>query len=263
MSPGEPRGQAAGRLRPGSGAGDRLRPLLAADRGALVAARRRPRHRRRHRLRDLARRQPDASRRRRRIYLGQPYSASGNVALQTRADEPEHGARDRARREPVVRPRRACSARRSRAAFRGGISTQPISRATSSKNGQTRSSRSPCSRRSGAWRRARRTGSRSRSSTGRPAFANQKIANFRAQITQRRAAAIALINEALERGRPLGHRQARCSRLRLAHGSDGPAQHGAAAAPGDAGRDAEGPHGRVRAAGHGAQPAQHRRRSPR
>ena len=69
------------------------------------------------------------------LYLGQPYSASGNVQLQAAQTNPStvrviaHAASRRS-----TRSRR--SARRSRARSRGGISTQTVS-GNISKNGQT------------------------------------------------------------------------------------------------------------------------------
>ena len=99
-------------LRSGSRTGDRLRPLRAADRGALVARRGRAHPRRRDRVRGLARRRPALARRSATLYLGQPYSASGNVQLQAVADEPEHRPPDRARRASSSQlVARACKAK--------------------------------------------------------------------------------------------------------------------------------------------------------
>jgi len=67
------------------------------------------------------------------IYLGQPYSASGNVALQTPATNPStvHAVAT----SPAVVGRVAVLCKTKPSTFRSGISTQPIS-GNLSKNGQ-------------------------------------------------------------------------------------------------------------------------------
>ena len=104
--------------------------------------------RRRDRLRALARRQPESTRRRPLIYLGQPYSPSGSVApVNGFADEPERRRPDRALR--VVRPAgRAARAGMKPGALRGSVSTQSVAGRSSRRPARRRSSRSPCRRRS-------------------------------------------------------------------------------------------------------------------
>src|SRR5271169_634976 len=67
------------------------------------------------------------------IYLGQPYSASGNVALQTPATNPSTVRA--VATSPAVVGRVAVQCKTKPSTFRSGISTQPIS-GNLSKNGQ-------------------------------------------------------------------------------------------------------------------------------
>ena len=67
------------------------------------------------------------------IYLGQPYSASGNIALQTLQTNPS--VVRTVATSPAVVGRVALQCKTKPSAFRGGISTQPIS-GNLSKNGQ-------------------------------------------------------------------------------------------------------------------------------
>jgi capsular polysaccharide biosynthesis protein len=130
------------------------------------------------------------------LYLGQPYSASGNVQLQAAQTNPStvrqiaHAA--------SVDARTATACKTKPGAFRGGISTQNVA-GNISKNGQTplvtisvQSSK-------------RRVASCAANTLAKlvidkaSAFANQKIANFSAQVTnfQRR---INAANDAFKNG---------------------------------------------------------------
>ena len=161
-------------LRSRSGAGGRLRPLLARARRALVAS---P-------LagllvgavigyRDLARRQPAVSRRPRRSISAQPYSASGNVQLQGRADEPEHRPPDRRSENAMQRAARG-RARRSPATC-GAASRRRRSRPAPRRTGADAArSITVQARRSGGSQRAPRTRSHARSSQRLAPFTNRR-----------------------------------------------------------------------------------------
>jgi len=130
------------------------------------------------------------------VYLGQPYSASGNVQLQAAQTNPST-VRQIAHAETVVQQvARQCKAKPGD--FRGGISTQTVS-GNISKNGQTplvsitvqasKRRLAACAANGLAQQVVERTS----------AFANQKIANFSAQIGNDERN-IAQINEALSSG---------------------------------------------------------------
>jgi capsular polysaccharide biosynthesis protein len=130
------------------------------------------------------------------VYLGQPYSASGNVQLQAAQTNPST-VRQIAHAETVVEQvARQCKAKPGD--FRGGISTQTVS-GNISKNGQTplvsitvqasRRRLAACAANALAQQVVERTS----------AFANQKIVNFSAQISNDERN-IAQINEALSSG---------------------------------------------------------------
>jgi capsular polysaccharide biosynthesis protein len=130
------------------------------------------------------------------LYLGQPYSASGNVQLQAAQTNPST-VRQIAHAEIVI-DQVATQCKAKPGDLRGGISTQTVS-GNIAKNGQT-----PLVTVS-VQAKKRRLASCAANALARiiidktSAFANQKIANFRAQITnyQRR---INAINQALEGG---------------------------------------------------------------
>src|SRR5436190_2208559 len=114
------------------------------------------------------------------LYLGQPYSASGNVQLQAAQTNPST-VRQIAHAEIVVeKVAKACKAKPGD--FRGGVSTQTIA-GNIAKNGQT-----PLVSVS-VQARKRRLAACAANALGREvidrvaAFANQKIKNFSAQIT--------------------------------------------------------------------------------
>jgi len=130
------------------------------------------------------------------VYLGQPYSASGNVQLQAAQTNPST-VRQIAHSETVVQlVARQCKAKPGD--LRGGISTQTVS-GNISKNGQTplvaitvqtaKRRIAACAANALARQVVDRTS----------AFANQKIANFSAQISNDERN-IAQINEALGSG---------------------------------------------------------------
>jgi capsular polysaccharide biosynthesis protein len=130
------------------------------------------------------------------VYLGQPYSASGNVQLQAAQTNPST-VRQIAHSETVVQQvARDCKAKPGD--LRGGISTQTVS-GNISKNGQTplvsitvqtaKRRLAACAANALARQVVERTS----------AFANQKIANFSAQIGNDERN-IAQINEALSSG---------------------------------------------------------------
>jgi capsular polysaccharide biosynthesis protein len=130
------------------------------------------------------------------VYLGQPYSASGNVQLQSAQTNPST-VRQIAHAEVIVeKVARGCKAKPGD--FRGGISTQNVA-GNLSKNGQTplvtisvqTSKRRVASCAANAL--AKEVVDRS------SAFANQKIANFSAQISSDELN-IGQINRALESG---------------------------------------------------------------
>jgi capsular polysaccharide biosynthesis protein len=114
------------------------------------------------------------------LYLGQPYSASGNVQLQAAQTNPST-VREIAHAEVVVQQvARACKAKPGQ--IRGGISTQTIS-GNIAKNGQT-----PLVSIS-VLAKKRRLAACAANALARQvidqvgAFANQKIKNFSGQIT--------------------------------------------------------------------------------
>lgn len=114
------------------------------------------------------------------VYLGQPYSASGNVQLQAAQTNPST-ARQIAHSEVVVQKvARECKAKPGD--LRGGISTQTIS-GNIAKNGQT-----PLVS-IGVLTKKRRLAACAANAFGHEvidhisAFANQKIKNFSAQVT--------------------------------------------------------------------------------
>jgi capsular polysaccharide biosynthesis protein len=130
------------------------------------------------------------------LYLGQPYSASGNVQLQAAQTNPST-VRQIAHAETVVRAvARKCKAKPGD--LRGGISTQSIA-GNIAKNGQT-----PLVSIS-VQTKKRRLASCAANALGAAviervsAFANQKIANFSGQITADEKN-IAQINQGLESG---------------------------------------------------------------
>jgi capsular polysaccharide biosynthesis protein len=113
------------------------------------------------------------------LYLGQPYTASGNVQLQAAQTNPS-SVRVIAHAESViVRAANQCKAKPS--LFRGGISTQSVAGAIA-KNGQT-----PLVSLT-VQSRKRKVASCTANAIAASvvdklsAFANQKIANFRAQV---------------------------------------------------------------------------------
>jgi capsular polysaccharide biosynthesis protein len=130
------------------------------------------------------------------LYLGQPYTASGNVPLQNAQTNPST-VRAIAHSEAIIQ-RVAAECKVKPADFRGGISTQALA-GNIAKNGQTAevaiSVQSP----------KRRVASCAANELARAVvektsgFANQKIANFRKQIFIDEKQ-VALINQALERG---------------------------------------------------------------
>ncbi len=130
------------------------------------------------------------------LYLGQPYSASGNVQLQAAQTNPST-VKQIVHAESVIDPAAAkCKAKPGD--VRGGISTQTIA-GNIAKNGQT-----PLVSISVQAKRRRKTSCVANALAAAviaktSAFANQKIANFRAQITSDERQ-IGLINQALQRG---------------------------------------------------------------
>jgi capsular polysaccharide biosynthesis protein len=128
------------------------------------------------------------------LYLGQPYSASGNVQLQAAQTNPST-VRAIVRSDAVIR--KVAAACKSRPAdFRGGISTQTIS-GNIARNGQTPlvSITVQAKKRRKASCAANELAKIVVEKTSR--FANQKIANFKAQITLDETQ-IALINKTLQ-----------------------------------------------------------------
>src|SRR5712691_6730987 len=114
------------------------------------------------------------------LYLGQPYSASGNVQLQAAQTNPST-VRAIVRSDAVIR--KVAAACKSRPAdFRGGISTQTIA-GNIAKNGQTPlvSITVQAKKRRKAACAANELAKIVVDKTS--AFANQKIANFQGQIT--------------------------------------------------------------------------------
>src|SRR4051812_35090770 len=130
------------------------------------------------------------------VYLGQPYSASGNVQLQSAQTNPST-VRQIAHAETIVeKVARGCKAKP--ADLRGGISTQNVA-GNISKNGQTPlvtiSVQTSKRRLAACAANALAKEVVDRSS----AFANQKIANFSSQISSDEQN-ITQINNALESG---------------------------------------------------------------
>ena len=130
------------------------------------------------------------------VYLGQPYSASGNVQLQAAQTNPST-VRQIAHAESIVeQAAAACKVKAGQ--FRSGISTQTVS-GNIAKNGQT-----PLVSIS-VQTKKRRLASCAANALGAAviervsAFANQKIANFSGQITADEKN-IAQINQGLESG---------------------------------------------------------------
>jgi capsular polysaccharide biosynthesis protein len=130
------------------------------------------------------------------LYLGQPYTASGNVPLQSAQTNPST-VRAIVHSESIVQ-RAAAACKAKPADFRGGISTQALA-GNIAKNGQTAqvsvSVQSP----------KRRVASCTANELAKAvvdktsAFANQKIANFRKQVLIDEKT-VALINDSLQRG---------------------------------------------------------------
>jgi hypothetical protein len=130
------------------------------------------------------------------VYLGQPYTASGNVPLQSAQTNPST-VRAIIHSEAVIQSVAAtCKVKAS--AFRGGISTQAIA-GNIAKNGQTPevsiSVQSPKRRVAACAANGLARGVVDKTS----GFANQKIANFRRQITIDEKQ-VAIINQALQSG---------------------------------------------------------------
>jgi capsular polysaccharide biosynthesis protein len=130
------------------------------------------------------------------LYLGQPYSASGNVQLQAAQTNPST-VRTIAHSDAVVM-QAADTCKVKPADFRGGVSTQAIA-GNIAKNGQTPlvSITVQSSRRRVASCAANALAALVVDKAS--AFANQKIANFRAEITTDERQ-IAQINKALQSG---------------------------------------------------------------
>ena len=130
------------------------------------------------------------------LYLGQPYSASGNVQLQAAQTNPST-VRQIAHAESIV-DQVATQCKTKPSAFRGGISTQTVS-GNISKNGQT-----PLVTISVQAQKRRVTGCAANALAKlviakTSAFANQKIANFSGQISNDEKQ-ITQINQALQSG---------------------------------------------------------------
>jgi capsular polysaccharide biosynthesis protein len=127
------------------------------------------------------------------LYLGQPYTASGNVQLQAAQTNPS-SVRVIAHAESVI-AKAASKCKTKPALFRGGISTQSVA-GNLAKNGQT-----PLVSIT-VQSRKRKVASCAANQIAASvvdklsAFANQKIANFRAQLATLNTD-IATINEAL------------------------------------------------------------------
>jgi capsular polysaccharide biosynthesis protein len=130
------------------------------------------------------------------IYLGQPYSASGNVQLQAAQTNPST-VRAIVHADSVIR-QVAVACKEKPADFRSGISTQTLS-GNIAKNGQT-----PLVSITVQAKKRRKAGCAANELAAiavkkTSAFANQKIANFSAQITLDQQQ-IAAINQALASG---------------------------------------------------------------
>jgi capsular polysaccharide biosynthesis protein len=130
------------------------------------------------------------------LYLGQPYSASGNVQLQAAQTNPST-VRQIAHAETIV-DQVSAKCKTKPADIRGGISTQSVA-GNISKNGQT-----PLVTISVQAKKRRVAGCAANELAKlviakTSAFANQKIANFSGQITNAEKQ-IGLINQALQSG---------------------------------------------------------------
>ena len=127
------------------------------------------------------------------LYLGQPYSASGNVQLQAAQTNPSTVRVIAHSTLVVVAVAKQCKTKPG--AFRGGISTQTVAGAIS-KNGQTPlvSLSVQSAKRRVASCTANKLAAIVIDKTS--AFANQKIKNFRGQISNDEKQ-IAIINESL------------------------------------------------------------------
>ena len=135
------------------------------------------------------------------VYLGQPYSASGNVQLQSAQTNPS--TVEQIAHAEIDRPE-------GRARVQGETGRSPGRNLDPERRGEhleerpdARSSRSACRRRSAVSPRAPRTRSRKEVVDRSSAFANQKIANFSAQISSDEQN-IAQINNALDERQPVG-----------------------------------------------------------
>jgi capsular polysaccharide biosynthesis protein len=114
------------------------------------------------------------------LYLGQPYSASGNVQLQAAQTNPST-VRAIAHSDAVIQ--KVAAACKSRPAdFRGGISTQTLS-GNIAKNGQTPLVSVTVQAKKRRKAACAANGLAKAVVDKASAFANQKIANFQAQIT--------------------------------------------------------------------------------
>src|SRR4051812_8277483 len=115
------------------------------------------------------------------LYLGQPYTASGNVQLQAAQTNPSSVRVIAHAESAIVKAANQCKAKP--ALFRGGISTQSVA-GNIAKNGQT-----PLVSLT-VQSRKRKVASCTANAIGAivveklSAFSNEKIANFRAQIAQ-------------------------------------------------------------------------------
>src|SRR6478672_8230413 len=130
------------------------------------------------------------------LYLGQPYSASGNVQLQAAQTNPST-VRQIAHAEVVVQKvAAACKAKPGD--LRGGISTQSVS-GNIAKNGQTPLVSITVQAKKRRLASCAANGLAREVITRVSAYANQKINNFSAQISNQESK-IAAINAALKSG---------------------------------------------------------------
>lgn len=130
------------------------------------------------------------------LYLGQPYSASGNVQLQAAQTNPST-VRQIAHAETIVQ-KVAADCKAKPGDLRGGISTQTIA-GNIAKNGQTPLVSITVQAKKRRLAACAANGLAKAVIDHVDAFANQKIANFSAQITSDEKN-IAQINKALESG---------------------------------------------------------------
>ncbi len=130
------------------------------------------------------------------IYLGQPYSASGSVQLQSAQTNPSTVRTIVHAQSVKVKVARACKTKPG--AFGGGISVQPIA-GNLTKNGQTPEVSISVEARKRRVAACAANGLANAVIDGTSAFANQKIANFSAEIAIDEKQ-ITLINTALQRG---------------------------------------------------------------